>query len=409
MKRPRSPSLIKADLRDGIGSPSLLIVELEEANRPQPPELTELQADAQLDAPVAANVERGPVALFPEEERSKYRCQKWGKNMRTILISGVMEDGALRGGCSACVSKSCIAMTEFAPVVCNNNGRKRPRFFEALDDFKTAYAAGDLEAAREARGRVEQHRTALCPSCAECRKKLSPNQQACKDENIRMRKAACALNNGCCNPWCVERGDEAWCVLAGDHRHTAKESDETLRKKYELSDYTRWPGHGGVEAMRAEVDKGMNWPCRFCHSLEKTGNQANKYEDPETMPDGNPSGTEEELQQYHRKRKAKIRFPKQQHVDARKREIGCCELCKRPVLKGQEHAFDFDHRNGATKMIGKDTLAGRVGGVAGLVHNCANRAALDEIKDILDNEMSLCRLLCTNCHHRHTHGYPMRV
>jgi hypothetical protein len=408
MKRPRSPSLIVADLRDGIGDPTLLNIELEEANRPQPPELTELQA-AQLDAPVAANVERGPAALFPEEERSKYKHRKWGKKMRAILVSGVEEDGALRGGCSACVSKSCVAMTEFAPVVCNVNGHKRPRFFEAVHDFKTAYETGDLEAAREARGRVEKYRTALCPSCAENAGKLSRKEQACKDEYIYMRKAACALNNGCCNPWCVERGAQAWCVLEGDHLHTAKEGDETLRKKHALSHYTWWAGNGGVEAMRAEVDKGVNWPCRFCHTLEKTSNQANKYEDLETMPEGKSYGTKEEVKQYGRKRKAKIVYPKQQHVDAHKREIGCCELCKRPVVEGQEHAFDFDHIDASTKMKGKDTLAGERGGVCGLVRNHASRAALDKIKNILDNEMSLCRLLCRNCHHRHTWGYPMRV
>ena len=150
--------------------------------------------------------------------------------------------------------------------------------------------------------------------------------------------------------------------------HTAKaEEDEELRKTHNLSHYTWWSGHGGVAAMRREVDKGLNWPCRHCHTLEPTGTQANKCKDPATMPEGKRRGTEEEEKQYDAKFVAKIKYPKQQHVDAHKRAIGCCALCARPVVAGQEHAFPFDHRDPTTKMKGKDTLAGVNGGVAGLV------------------------------------------
>jgi len=109
------------------------------------------------------------------------------------------------------------------------------------------------------------------------------------------------------------------------------------------------------------------------------------------------------------KRAATIVYPKQQYVDAVKRDMMSCELCARPVLAGEEHAFIFDHRDPATKMKGKDTLAGETGGVAGLVNNHCKAATLDKIKDVLINEMDLCRLLCANCDHRQTHGYPTRV
>jgi hypothetical protein len=79
-------------------------------------------------------------------------------------------------------------------------------------------------------------------------------------------------------------------------------------------------------------------------------------------------------------------------------------------VEGKEVAFHWDHRDPATKLKGKDTLAGETGGVAGLVRNCANRAALDApgFKDVLDKEMDKCDLLCHNCHHRKTNKYPMR-
>eukprot|EP00966_Prymnesium_polylepis_P094801 2195251-Prymnesium_polylepis.1 len=130
------------------------------------------------------------------------------------------------------------------------------------------------------------------------------------------------------------------------------------------------------------------------------------------MPDGKQgkSATEEQVKQYNDKRKAKIKYPKQQYIDARKRAVGACTKCKRPVKPGEEWAFHCDHRDESTKLKGRDTIAGKTGGVAGLVANCANRAALDApgFKEVLDAEWNKCDLLCYNCHHRKTWGYPMR-
>ena len=58
--------------------------------------------------------------------------------------------------------------------------------------------------------------------------------------------------------------------------------------------------------------------------------------------------------------------------------------------------------------MGTGTLAGETGGVAGLVCNITNAARLDALKQILDAEMDKCQLVCANCHHRKTWGYPMR-
>jgi hypothetical protein len=69
-------------------------------------------------------------------------------------------------------------------------------------------------------------------------------------------------------------------------------------------------------------------------------------------------------------------------------------------------AFHFDHRDELTKMMGG--LAGKNGGVAGLVNNCANAASLDKIEGVIDAEMAKCDVLCANCHHRKTYGYTYR-
>ena len=214
------------------------------------------------------------------------------------------------------------------------------------------------------------------------------------------------------------RGPNVWRVLQGDHRHTKRDADPALRKEWELGDYKYWAGRGAtpeacVEAMRAERAKGMTWLCGFCHALEKTTSAANKYEDPATMPKGKRSGTKEERAQYDRRRHAMIIFPKQRFVDWFKRtRCKRCAFCKRKVREGEEHAFVFDHLDELTKMkdnpVTKETtLAGKTGGVAGLVNNSAKATVLVELFDLLLEEIRKCQLLCWNCNHCKTYGYPL--
>ena len=95
---------------------------------------------------------------------------------------------------------------------------------------------------------------------------------------------------------------------------------------------------------------------------------------------------------------------------ARKRTVGFCKACERSDVEGKEWAFHWDHRDEATKLKGKGTLARKQGGVAGLVGNQTKRASLKAagFKAILDAEMDKCDLICHNCHHRKTWGYPTR-
>ena len=365
-----------------------------------------------VQVPTSAGKEDEPPHLFPGDERRHWDYVQWGKRTRPYRVTHVLRSGAIKAGCTCC-TRNYLDAVQFAPPECNNNARRRPQFLDALEKFSIAHEERDLDAAREARATIEALRNALCPSCQKTHDGLSPAQQACKDEWASMRQAACEANDGCANPACAERGPQAWWVLQADHLHTATEEDEAKRKTHQLSEYTWWSWNGGVEAMRAEAAKGVQYLCAFCHCLENTSNQANRCMNPDELPDGKRSGTEEwgeeERKQYEKKRKAKITFPKQQHVDAHKREIGCCAFCKRSDVGGREVAFHFDHIDPATKLKGRNTIAGETGGVSGLVCNGATSAKLDALKQTLDAEMDKCQLLCANCHHRKTWGYPMRV
>lgn len=247
--------------------------------------------------PAATPEDTRPPNLFPEDERQHNAYVPYHGRTRPYRVSHATCDGQLKAGCTHCKSNY-KDMVQFAPPECNNNGRRRPKFFEALQAYSVAWDERDLEAARAARAKVEELRYGKYPPCQESSGNLSPAVKACKDEYVRMRRAACLKNNGCANPDCAERGEQAWCVLHGNHLHTRKEEDDALRKTRMLSDYPWWSGHGGVEAMRAEEAKGMQWICGFCHQLEPTTTAANRCQDPwaehedgtSVMPDGKRGG-----------------------------------------------------------------------------------------------------------------------
>ena len=209
------------------------------------------------------------------------------------------------------------------------------------------------------------------------------------------------------------RGPDAWQVLTADHGTKPKKTHKVTNRKtgavttkpLGLGDYKEWPKVGGVPAMEVEAEQIEKWICHCCHRLEPTSASGRRCADPATMPEGRKgkNATRLEVQQYDARRHAKVVYPKQRHVDARKRAIGACATCARAVVPGTEPAFEFNHLDEATKC--KGGLFCPRGGVAGLVGNNAKAAALDRVQGLLDTEMAKCELLCSNCHHRHTHKY----
>lgn len=72
-------------------------------------------------------------------------------------------------------------------------------------------------------------------------------------------------------------------------------------------------------------------------------------------------------------------------VDAKKHEIGKCQLCEKTVVAGTEMCFDFDHLNPLEKH---DTIS--------------SLTTKGSTKTKIQKELAKCRLLCCFCHFDHT-------
>ena len=320
-------------------------------------------------------------------------------------------DGTLKGGCHATCKKHLVDFDNFAPADGPPNTQgDRTKWDAAYLAYKAAHAAGDRDECVAQRAVLEKLRGDRCFKCRPDPGYLSPKQKDCKEWYDAKRKAAAAKKDGCANQDCPERGPErgpdVWCILAAEHGTNPKKKD-VHGDPVSLSDYKTWPALGGVPAMIEEDKQIEKWTCLCCARLDPSSNSANRCGDPEDMPNGKPSGTKAEVAQYHRKHHAVRVYPKQKYVDECKWDNGNgeCAHCARPVVEGEEVIFDWNHRDEATKV--KGGLFGKHGGVAGLVNNHTNAATLAKVKHLLDVEMKpKCDLLCTNCHHRHTHKYP---
>jgi len=332
----------------------------------------------------------------------------------TIYLYDCCDDGTIKGGCQNACKNKWVDVMHFAPTDGSAQSQaKHTKFVTAYDAYKAAHANRDGEECLVQLDVIVSLRTQFCAKCMSNAKKLPRAKQECKDWYDDMRKAKAIENNGCAHQDCPERGADVWSILTADHGTNPKATQqvrnrstgEVQTKPLSISHYAAWAvnANGGVEAMKVEAQHIQKWICVFCHALEPTSRSGNRYPNPEAMPKGKARGTKQEKQQHQRRMKAKVVYPKQQYVDAAKREIGACARCKRPVISGNEAAFDFNHVDEATKCRGG--LFTHRGGVCGLRSNQTGSSALKYVKVLLDAEMAKCELLCKNCHHRHTWKY----
>ena len=244
-----------------------------------------------------------------------------------------------------------------------------------------AYNNGDLEDMNKQMQIIIARRASWCVDCTG-KKKPTRKQLECSAEWERLRREVCALHGGCPMPGCAEKGMSSWVCMSADHT-------DPKTKVMELGGTVWWSWNGGVNAMREEAQK-VQWMCGCCHRLQVTSS----------------SGQTRKPGQWESSDRATARaYEKQQYVNNHKLEIGYCQYpeCGRKVTPENVRAFDWDHRDPATKathlthphLVNKT----KVGGVSCIVNNHAKGAALEHCKVELDAEMDKCDLLCCNCHY----------
>ena len=373
-----------------------------------------------------------PTSLFSTnaERRKRVSVKKNGKPC-SVLVWYCTRDGTIVGGCHGMCRKQYVDFGNFAPADGSSQTQAaRTKFDAAYAAYQIAYAAGDRDECVAQRAILESLRSKLCFDCRNDPGYQSPAVRACRDWWNATRQAMALKHDGCENPDCPERGEGVWPILTADHGSKPKQRDAE-GDPVNLSNYKWWSGNGGVPAMIEEAKQIEKYICHCCHRLEPTSNSGNRCPDPKDMPKGKRTGTEDEKKQYNARHNAVRVHPKQKYIDALKRLVGKCAACARPVVAGQEPAFEYNHLDEATKS--KGGLFRANGGVAGLVDNSANAARLafdtesafepieplydawrlanqvgnptGKVRGLLDGETDKCDLQCSNCHHRHTNKY----
>lgn len=193
------------------------------------------------------------------------------------------------------------------------------------------------------------------------RKKLTSNCVSCRRVISVFKRRENSKLGQCKKLWedwktshCCENCGTKECIEA-DHIDRSK-------KIACCSHYDFWAYHGGVEALQKELLKCRPL-CRFCHKLHTSKQQ----------------GRDDQV----------WRVKKRNYVNNIKMKIGSCELCDRKVEnESMCCAFDFDHLDVETK---RDCISKMVG-----------HYRLADFFECIDAEVAKCRLLCANCHKKHT-------
>jgi len=149
------------------------------------------------------------------------------------------------------------------------------------------------------------------------------------------------------------------------------QADHLGNKVDNVSDYTWWACHGGVEAMKKEL-KTCQPLCISCHRMVTKKRKEEK-------------GTK--LPPRVIRRRAMI--------DQKKLEIGACnnKACNKVVTLDRACTFDFDHLEPEEWSIE----------ISDIVYYNEKK-----FQHFFQNEIPKCQLLCCVCHHLKTH-YELKI
>lgn len=200
------------------------------------------------------------------------------------------------------------------------------------------------------------------------RKKMTSLCQHCRDSQRKKLKNPSTKVGKCREFWrnwkekqkCVDCGIQDSRVIEADHVRGSKIHD--------VGHYMYWASHGGIPAMKKELEKCVP-RCRICHTLKTKERHDLKRE---------------------KERRKVTKRRRHNEINAIKIKIGKCLHCSRKVTPETCCAFDFDHKDEEIKIISISNLANK------------SQKFYDEH---LHSEIEKCQLLCRNCHHLKTH-YP---
>jgi hypothetical protein len=223
-----------------------------------------------------------------------------------------------------------------------------------------------------------RHATPVCPPgqryCTNCahikpedqfKSRISRRQtltkwcQTCRQSQTRSEINPTTTKGKCKARW------EEWkannpCVVCDETDPQLIEADHLRDKVHNCGDNSYWACHGGVPALERELGKCQSL-CRWCHRLKSDRER----------------GTG----------KKKCVLKRQTIIAAEKMQRGKCLRCPRRVTSETCCAFDFDHRDASTKVIGLSQLVKK------------SQAFFDQH---IKSELKACDMLCCSCHKKVT-------
>lgn len=199
-------------------------------------------------------------------------------------------------------------------------------------------------------------RGTLTVNCITCRESLS---KTIKNPTTKI---------GVCRAFWENWRKEQACIDCGCKDYRVMEADHVGKKIHGLSQYKYWSCHGGVEAMKNELQQCQP-RCTFCHRVV-----TKKRSDLKRKIEGRTQGKSRKRRQYQ--------------INQVKLEIGSCVVCNRKVTEDTGCAFDFDHLDPTTKKISIATSVLRKEEV---------------FQRIMKEEIPKCDLKCAICHHIKTY------
>ena len=203
--------------------------------------------------------------------------------------------------------------------------------------------------------------TKTCRACRASRTKSEHNEATAVGKCNKVIKDFKETNA------CVGCGCNDWRLITADHVYPKGSITDENDWRYPLmkqpgephpSDASGWAAYGGPEALEERLQSGaVVARCVFCHNLKDNAQTSKNV----------------------------TRVRRHAHFNRLMHERCECAICKLAVVAGQEHAFQFDHPPGTTKLFN----------VTELVSNVSNEV----FQKHKYSEPAKCILLCASCHH----------